>query len=256
MASLSIWGSASTVVRLRCTALVRTRPVDLFLMLDSSTSAAGFSEISCGRLRAHCVCASPARALSEAFEPRPAQRGAALRSAAHAAQDRNAGSEARKRAARKAELAEKMFARGYDFGWADTPLKDEHGTLQIKPGWISKLGIERRRRFHDFRDTAASHLLSGSWGERWSLQDVSDFIGHSDVKVTQERYASLLTEAKTRLAPGIRPDRLCPAAPSKIGHTLANGSLTGGDLTAENSWAPEPGLAESEGAKRLTLTVA
>lgn len=135
-----------------------------------------------------------------------------------------------------------MFARGYDFGWADTPFKDKHCAVQIKPGWITKLGIERRRRFHDFRDTAASHLLSGSWGERWSLQDVSEFIGHSDVKVTQERYASLLTEAKTRLAAGIRPDRLSPASPSKIGHTLANEFLTGGELTTENHWAPELGL--------------
>jgi integrase len=66
----------------------------------------------------------------------------------------------------------------------------------VRPGWVTKLGIERRRRFHDFRDTAASHLLSGSWGARWSLADVSDFIGHSDVKVTRDRYAALLTEEK------------------------------------------------------------
>lgn len=36
-------------------------------------------------------------------------------------------SEARKRRDRKTVLANKMFARGYDFGWADTPFKDEAG---------------------------------------------------------------------------------------------------------------------------------
>jgi len=117
-------------------------------------------------------------------------------------------SEARKRQDRKAALSDKMFARGYDFGWSDTPYKDGEGVRQVKPGWITKLGIQRRHRFHDFRDTAASHLLSGSWGTRWSLGRVSEFIGHSDVKVTRDRYAALLTETKVRLAAGIQPCRL------------------------------------------------
>ena len=158
-------------------------------------------------------------------------------------------SEARKRIGRKTSLANKMFARGYDFGWADTPSRAPDGVLKVRPGWVTKLGIERRRRFHDFRDTAASHLLSGSWDARWSLADVSDFIGHSDVKVTRDRYAALLTEEKVRLAAGIQPCRLTdtdrgnPRDPSvTTGRKVAvNFSMTP-DLTTENAWAPELGL--------------
>lgn len=52
-----------------------------------------------------------------------------------------------------------MFARGYNFGWADTHFKDEAGVVQVRPRWVTKLAIERRTRSHEFRDTATSHLL-------------------------------------------------------------------------------------------------
>ncbi len=48
----------------------------------------------------------------------------------------------------------------------------------------------RRVRFHDLRHTCASHLVMGTWGRQWTVNEVSAFIGHSDISVTQ-RYAHL-----------------------------------------------------------------
>lgn len=113
-------------------------------------------------------------------------------------------SQARARADR-ARRAERMYARGYDFGWSDTPYRDANNVLQVRAGWMTKLGIEHRIRFHDFRDTSATHLLSGSWGERWSINEVSHHIGHKDTKVTEERYAHLTAESKARAVAQIDP---------------------------------------------------
>jgi hypothetical protein len=90
---------------------------------------------------------------------------------------------------------------------------------------------------------------AGSWGARWTLADVSDFIGHSDVKVTRDRYAARLTETKVRLAAGIQPCRLTSNEPSRLlgdegvgGQKVAGCSSTSTELTTENVWAPELGL--------------
>ena len=45
-------------------------------------------------------------------------------------------------------------------------------------------------KLHDLRDTFASHLLQGTWGERYSLGEVAQLLGHTSTKVT-ERYAHL-----------------------------------------------------------------
>jgi len=146
-----------------------------------------------------------------------------------------------------------LLARGYDFGWSDTPYRDAKGILQVKPGWVTKLHISNRRRFHDFRDTAATHLLSGTWGTRWSLEDVSEFLGHSDIKVTRDRYAAITTEAKTRLAAGVQPCRLSNEQtpqhpqPETVASPLVVRSLSADawitpDLTTRNHLAPELGL--------------
>lgn len=116
-------------------------------------------------------------------------------------------SEARRRVERRKATADKMFARGYDFGWSDTPYTHASGELRVKPGWVTKLRLTERTRFHDFRDTAATHLLSGTWGPAWDIYQVSEFLGHSDIKVTQDRYAHLTTAAKTKAAAGVNPTR-------------------------------------------------
>jgi integrase len=117
-------------------------------------------------------------------------------------------SQARRRALWRRDNRDKMFAKGYDFGWADTDARDDGGVLYTKPGYVTKLGLRNRTRFHDFRDTAATHLLSGTWGPVWSMQLVSEFLGHSDIQVTQARYAHLTHAVKTAAAALVDPAQI------------------------------------------------
>lgn len=86
-------------------------------------------------------------------------------------------------------------------------------------------GIERAVRFHDLRHTCASHLLMGTWGHAWRIERVRDFLGHSDVAVTQ-RYAHLspdgmhadaaLTAITTVPTPAPDSPTVPESAPSKV----------------------------------------
>lgn len=53
--------------------------------------------------------------------------------------------------------------------------------------------IGRHARLYDTRHTCASHLVQGSWGRAIGLYEVSAWLGHSSVSVTQ-RYAHLRPE--------------------------------------------------------------
>jgi len=61
------------------------------------------------------------------------------------------------------------------------------------------LGPGRALWWHLLRHTAATSLLCGWWGRRWSLNEVSTMLGHSSVKVT-ERYAHLLDSVLAGIA--------------------------------------------------------
>lgn len=78
---------------------------------------------------------------------------------------------------------------GYDGGWKDRKRGDE-----IRSGYKSLAGIKRHVRFHDLRHTCASHLVSGTWGRAWRLEEVRDYLGHSNISVTQ-RYAHMSPHA-------------------------------------------------------------
>lgn len=97
--------------------------------------------------------------------------------------------------------------------------------------WLVDAGLERRVRWHDLRHTCATLLLSGALGHAWSIEAVCEFLGHSDISVTQ-RYARLVgsvsrtaTDAmKAQVKPG-----LCSALAAQVlksigapeGHELA-----------------------------------
>jgi integrase len=87
------------------------------------------------------------------------------------------------------------YSRGHDWGWQDHPEFDFY-----RFGWWRRVGIATRVRFHDLRDTCATHLLSGSWGKKWSMEEVRKHLGHSSVKVTEKRYAHMLDSAMEELA--------------------------------------------------------
>lgn len=71
-------------------------------------------------------------------------------------------------------------------GWPDRRQRYK-GELQVIPGIKSKAGISRHVRFHDLRHTTASHLLMGTWGRRWSLEEIRVVLGHGSI-VTTQRY--------------------------------------------------------------------
>lgn len=70
----------------------------------------------------------------------------------------------------------------------------KRGKAFYLPMWLAAAGITRHVRWHDLRHTAASCLVSGSWGHRWTLEEVKDFMGHSSITVTQI-YAHLADDA-------------------------------------------------------------
>jgi hypothetical protein len=54
------------------------------------------------------------------------------------------------------------YAKGHDWGWADTKWNNRKGELQTRPGMPARAGVGTRSRFHDTRDTCATHPLSGT----------------------------------------------------------------------------------------------
>lgn len=107
-------------------------------------------------------------------------------------------------------------SRSDDFGWADRKRGKQDLDRQTgrpkgpTPGHKTRAGISREVRFHDLRHTFASHLVMGTWGQCWTLQEVATLLGHTSTKVT-ERYAHLSPEhlhakaALTAKQPSNRP---------------------------------------------------
>lgn len=85
----------------------------------------------------------------------------------------------------------RQYARNYDWGWSD---KYDKGRGKVYPGCKTKAGILRHVTEHHLRDTHASHLISGTFGRRWSLEEVAEQLGHSNTYVT-ERYGTMLDRA-------------------------------------------------------------
>lgn len=74
---------------------------------------------------------------------------------------------------------DKHHGRGYDCGW---------------PVLRKAAKVRPEVRWHDLRHTCASHLVSGTWGRAWRLEEVQAVLGHSSSTTTQ-RYAHLAPEA-------------------------------------------------------------
>lgn len=118
-----------------------------------------------------------------------------------------------------------------DAGWSDR--RSGRGKDQtVSPGHKSRAGIARRVRFHDLRHTCASHLVMGTWGRAWRLEEVRDFLGHTTIATTQ-RYAHL------------SPDHLHKAAKE-------TGSGGSGDGGAKPLTEPERKAGEGSGDVRVT----
>jgi integrase len=71
--------------------------------------------------------------------------------------------------------------------------------VELLPVWLAAAGIKRKIRWHDFRHTCGSSLVAGWWGRRWSLEEVKEMLGHSDISVTQ-KYAHIVASALQQAA--------------------------------------------------------
>jgi integrase len=97
---------------------------------------------------------------------------------------------------------------GYDFRW---PEKRQTGAPTL-PSALHRAGVDRRIRFHDLRGTTATHLALGTWGRRWSLQEIQEMLAHSDQRVT-ERYVK---RAWNTLSDAAASTPGCPRLPPTI----------------------------------------
>ncbi|TAK25737.1 MAG: site-specific integrase [Myxococcaceae bacterium] len=103
-------------------------------------------------------------------------------------------------------------------GW-----RDRHITkVVIEPGFKTLAGITRRVRFHDLRHTCASHLVMGTWGRAWRIEEVCALLGHSEIGVTQ-RYAHLSPDHLHRAA--AETVLVAPPRRSREGHEPKNQGL-------------------------------
>ncbi len=71
--------------------------------------------------------------------------------------------------------------------------------VELFPVWLEAAGIKRHLRWHDMRHTCGSSLVAGWWGRRWTLEEVKEMLGHSDISVTQ-KYAHLVASALQQAA--------------------------------------------------------
>lgn len=73
-----------------------------------------------------------------------------------------------------------MHTEGYDGEWAAR--------------WRERLGIREEVTLRDMRHTFASHLIMGSWGRPWRLEEIQVLMGHRS-RTTTERYAHLAPDS-------------------------------------------------------------
>lgn len=115
-------------------------------------------------------------------------------------------------------------AHGDDARWAD----QKKGRQGLVKGYKAIAGIERRVRFHDLRHTCASHLVQGSWGRAWRLEEVKEFLGHSSIVITQ-RYAHLADAALHAAAAG--------TTAAQVGQTVGVGQGRAAESSPANTGA-------------------
>ena len=123
-----------------------------------------------------------------------------------------------------------MHRRGYTAGWEDKrERRGKGGALRVVPGARTRAGIRRPVRFHDLRHTCASHLVQGSWGRTWSLEEVREMLGHSTVRMT-ERYAHLAPQALDEAA-------RATVRVARTGHADPDGLAPTGPTAPSGPWA-------------------
>jgi len=78
-------------------------------------------------------------------------------------------------------------------------------------------------RFHDLRHTCAALLIANGR----HLEEVKDYLGHSSIRVTSDRYGHLFPKARAELA-----DALDATFQNAVPQNLADSLRTGGQIVA------------------------
>lgn len=149
--------------------------------------------------------------------------------------------------------------RGYaiqksdDAGWGDRKVTAYYAKRyaekgekapEYTTGWKTIAGIERPVRFYDAtRHTFASHLVMGTWGTTWTLQEVAAMLGHTDIEVTT-RYAHLSPDHLSRKARDTTRFWDQKAGPKPVSGSSANvdspAKKPGRAIVDSNHWPSAP----------------
>lgn len=91
-----------------------------------------------------------------------------------------------------------LKVRGYE-----TPA-NEPWAFPVPPGWLrtdgrlgavlTAVGAPKGLHAHDLRGSCATHLLSGTWGEPWTIAEVASLLGDT-IETVQTSYAHLVADA-------------------------------------------------------------
>ena len=113
--------------------------------------------------------------------------------------------------------------------------------------WLKAAGIDREVRRYDLRHTCASALVSGWWGRRWTLEEVKDVLGHTDIKTTQ-RYAHL---GATAIRDAVRETQLALTGPKLVqnGANRAQAHEIAGSVLAFVNRRPRVQVSKSDPQK-------
>lgn len=157
-----------------------------------------------------------------------------------------------------------QFQKSDDAGWGDRKITPYYAKRyaakgekapEYTTGWKTLAGIQRPVRFYDAtRHTFASHLVMGTFGEQWTLQEVAAMLGHTEVEVTQ-RYAHLSPDYLANKASKTRGAWGQAAVPSAVSGPSANvqspAEKPGRAILDSNQWpsAPEASANASTGAR-------
>jgi integrase len=143
----------------------------------------------------------------------------------------------------KAEFGnESRHHENFDAAWADHPyivqVERDGKTIperKVRPGALARAGIKRHIRFHDLRHTFCSHLAQGTWGHAFTLHEIKDLAGHSDIKTTM-RYAHLSPLGIHGIVAGLRAgwtDRATDRASENVGSPKRNPPQNEADSVAD-----------------------
>lgn len=124
-------------------------------------------------------------------------------------------------------------SKHYDGGWSGY----RNNKRSAWKGYREAAGIRPEVRFHDMRHTCASHLVMGTWGRQWTLQEVAKLLGHSNVRTT-EIYAHLSPDHLHKAAQAT-PGMVAPTTAPMVGQVVeVTQGLDGKAITAPTRVVP------------------